>query len=145
MKDLPELFDLTGRVAIVAGGAGLLGTEFCRTLAESGAAVIIADINGGAAGKLASLFNKKGYSAQGQQVDVTSAESVQTMVTAAINAFGRVDILVNSAALDPKFDPHSQAEHSGSFEDYPLELWRKALDVNLTGVMLCCQAVSRQQ
>jgi 2-deoxy-D-gluconate 3-dehydrogenase len=56
---------------------------------------------------------------------------------------GRIDILVNSAALDPKFDNQSCASHSGAFEDYPLELWRQALDVNLTGAMLCCQAVSQ--
>jgi NAD(P)-dependent dehydrogenase (short-subunit alcohol dehydrogenase family) len=143
MMGLLDLFDLTGRVAIVTGGAGLLGTEFCRTLAESGAAVVIADLDGDAARKLAASLSQIGYKIQGQQTDVASAESVQEMVTTAINTFGRVDILVNSAALDPKFDPHSQAVHSGSFEDYPLELWRKALEVNLTGAMLCCQAVSK--
>ncbi len=64
------------------------------------------------------------------------------MVSAALQAFGRLDILVNSAALDPKFDPDAVARGipSGSFEDYPLESWKQALDVNLTGMFLCCQA-----
>ena len=63
-----------------------------------------------------------------------------------LSAFGRLDILVNSAALDPKFDPQALAEMaksgtvSGAFEDYPLKSWKAALDVNLTGMFLCCQA-----
>jgi NAD(P)-dependent dehydrogenase (short-subunit alcohol dehydrogenase family) len=143
MPALPALFDLTDRAAIVTGGAGLLGTEFCRTLVEAGAALTVADINGDAAQKLAQALSQRGYCARGQQTDVTSVDSVHQMVSTTLEAFGRVDILVNSAALDPKFDPQSQRIHSGSFEDYPAELWRQALEVNLTGPMLCCQAVSR--
>jgi 2-deoxy-D-gluconate 3-dehydrogenase len=141
MSPLPELFDLTGRVAIVTGGAGLLGTEFCRTLAEAGAAVTIADLDGEAAADLEASLIHSGYRAQGRETDVTSVGSVEEMVTATLVDYGRLDILVNSAALDPKFDPKSQGPHSGAFEDYPLELWQQALDVNLTGAMLCSQAV----
>jgi NAD(P)-dependent dehydrogenase (short-subunit alcohol dehydrogenase family) len=63
-----------------------------------------------------------------------------------MSTFGRLDILVNSAALDPKFDPGALAEMakqgavSGAFENYPLQSWKAALDVNLTGMFLCCQA-----
>lgn len=141
MSKLPQLFDLTDRVAIVTGGAGLLGAEFCRTLAEAGAAVIVVDLDGKAAADLAASLNQSGYRAQGQETDVTSTASVKKMVTATLKAYGSLDILVNSAALDPKFDPHSEKSHSGAFEDYPLELWQQALNVNLTGAMLCCQAV----
>lgn len=143
MTKLPELFDLTDRVAIVTGGAGLLGTEFCRTLAEAGAAVTIADLDGKSAQNLADSLAQSGYSAQGQATDVTSVDSVHQMVKATVEAYGRIDILVNSAALDPKFESGSQHSHSGSFEDYPLELWKQALDVNLTGMFLCCQSVSQ--
>ncbi len=139
MSQLPKLFDLTGRVAIVTGGVGLLGAEFCRTLAKAGAAVTIADLDGEAATNMATSLIQNGYRAQGQVADVTSTESVKAMVAATLDAHGRLDILVNSAALDPKFDPQSQKSHSGSFEDYPRELWQQALDVNLTGTMLCCQ------
>jgi NAD(P)-dependent dehydrogenase (short-subunit alcohol dehydrogenase family) len=143
MTDLPDLFNLSGRVAIITGGAGLLGAEFSRTLAESGAAVIVADINEEAAKETAISLTHMGYPVQYQLVDVTSPKSVWEMAAVAKDAFGRIDILVNSAALDPKFDPHSQPIHSGAFEDYPLELWQQAIDVNLTGAMLCCQAVSK--
>jgi len=142
MSTLPKMFDLTDRAAIVTGGAGLLGAEFCKTLAEAGAALIIADLNGEAAEELAASINERGYKAVGCETDVTSQESVKQMTTKALKAFGRVDILVNSAALDPKFDPQSRDSNSGSFEETPLDIWQQALNVNLTGAMLCCQAVS---
>jgi 2-deoxy-D-gluconate 3-dehydrogenase len=140
MSQLPQLFNLTGRVAVVTGGAGLLGAEFCRTLAEAGAAVMIVDLEGDTAADLAASLTQSGYRAQARETDITSVDSIKEMVTATLKAYGRLDILVNSAALDPKFDPGSKKSHPGAFEDYPLELWQQALDVNLTGAMLCCQA-----
>jgi 2-deoxy-D-gluconate 3-dehydrogenase len=140
MSDIRKLFDLTDRVAIVTGGAGLLGTEFSKTLAEAGAAVTVADIDVEAAKNLAVSMTNDGYHVQGLGIDITSPESVNHMLESTVSAFGRLDILVNSAAMDPKFDPSSSKTHSGAFEDYPLVLWQQALDVNLTGTMLCCQA-----
>jgi len=140
MSSLPHLFDLSERVAIVTGGVGLLGTEFCKTLAEAGAAVMVADLNGEAARNLAASLTQIGFRISSHETDVTSPDSVKELVMETIKAFGRLDILVNSAALDPKFDPHSSKSHSGAFESYPVELWQQALDVNLTGAMLCCQA-----
>jgi NAD(P)-dependent dehydrogenase (short-subunit alcohol dehydrogenase family) len=141
---LPVLFNLHGRVAIVTGGAGLLGSEFCKTLVEAGAQVVIADLDAGAAEHLADSLNadrQAGIGALAVATDVTDPASVQAMVGTALQAFGRLDILVNSAALDPKFDPdHSRAPQSSAFEDYPLTAWHQALEVNLTGAFLCCQA-----
>ncbi len=142
MTKLPYLFDLSGRVAIVTGAAGLLGVEFCKTLVEAGAAVILADVDGAAAQNLASILTDSGFNAAAIQTDITRPESVQALVAHTLDSFGRVDVLVNSAALDPKFDPKAQRQHSGAFEDYPLDLWQQALNVNLTGAMLCCQAVA---
>lgn len=143
-KSLPALFDLTGRVALVTGGAGLLGEQFCKTLAEAGASVVIAEYNAQAAQSLADELVGRGLTAISTPTDVTSPASVQVAVGGTLKRFGRLDILVNSAALDPKFDPQAQgkASSSGSFEDFPLEAWRQALDVNLTGAFLCCQAVT---
>ena len=139
-------FDLTGKVAVVTGGPGLLGREFCRTLAEAGARVVVADINASGVNALASQLIEAGYHCLGIATDVTQPESVQNLVDETLVTYGRLDILVNSAALDPKFDPASLAEMarqgavSGAFEDYPLQQWKTALDVNLTGMFLCCQA-----
>lgn len=162
-------FDITGRVAVVTGGAGLLGAEFCEVLAEAGARVIVADISQKAASQVANRLNGK-YSDESSgsrrvcslaiDTDVTSKASVARLINATLDAFGRLDILVNSAALDPKFDPghlgelgerdESQREPSISpgdyhttFENCPLELWNQALEVNLTGMFLCCQAAAR--
>ena len=158
MPQLPKLFDLTDRVALVTGGAGLLGAEFCRTLAGAGAAVVIADLDKSAASSLAADLRQEGGRCLAVKADVTSPASVQAMVVAALEAYGRLDILVNSAALDPKFDPASLGKSDQAlnlphpspltpssipFEDYPLEQWNQALAVNLTGAFLCCQAAAK--
>ncbi|MBN2550294.1 MAG: SDR family NAD(P)-dependent oxidoreductase, partial [Anaerolineales bacterium] len=99
-----SLFDLHDRVAVVTGGAGLLGEEFCHTLAQAGARVVIADLNKAAAAKIAKQINttaQMGTAALAVETDVTDPASVQAMVAATLQAFGRLDILVNSAALDP--------------------------------------------
>jgi len=144
MTNIFNKFDLSGRVAVVTGGAGLLGTEFCRALAEAGAAVMIADLNPFAASRVAQQLRENGFQAAEIELDVTCSESTQGMIDQTLGTFGRLDILVNSAALDPKFDPqHVGPGSSGAFEDYPLEAWKQALDVNLTGMFLACQAAVR--
>jgi len=154
MSNLPELFNLPGRAALVTGGAGLLGSEFCRTLAEAGAAVAIADLDVAKAGALVHELEQNGLSALAVAADVSNPDSVKWMVEACLKSFGRLDILVNSAALDPKFDPKAQgagakvsgeensASYALTFENYPLDLWNQALAVNLTGMFLCCQAAA---
>ncbi len=142
MSNIFEKFSLKDRTAIVTGGAGLLGKEFCRTLAQAGALVVVADLNQAAAQKVADGLAQEGLKGLAVGVDVTQPESVRAMVDAALKASGRVDALVNSAAMDPKFDNTQPGQHRNTFEDYPVEAWRQALDVNLTGMFLCCQAVS---
>jgi len=146
MKNIMNKFSLADRVAIVTGGTGLLGVEFCRTLAEAGARVVIADLNADAVSQLATSMIQSGYHVMGIATDITQPESVSNLLDETLSGFGRLDILVNSAALDPKFDPPSldkmakQGAVSGAFEDYPLDTWKAALEVNLTGMFLCCQA-----
>lgn len=135
-------FDLTGRVAVVTGGVGLLGAEFCRTLAEAGATVAVVDLNASASHGTADALTKNGYKALAVPTDVTQPDSVNAMVAKVLAEFGRLDILVNSAALDPKFDPDAAKKGiaPGAFEDYPLDQWNAALNVNLTGMFLVTQA-----
>lgn len=142
MSNVLEKFQMRGQVAIVTGGAGLLGKQFASTLAQAGAAVVVADLNRMTAHTIAENLVKDGYPALGVGVDVTDPASVAEMVETAVNVYGRLDVLVNSAALDPKFDLDAveRGIPAGSFEDYPLDQWRQALDVNLTGMFLCCQA-----
>jgi NAD(P)-dependent dehydrogenase (short-subunit alcohol dehydrogenase family) len=135
-----DKFSLQGQVALVTGGAGLLGRQFCRTLAEAGAQVVAADLNVDAAHEVAAGITGSGYKALGVGVDVTQPASTQAMVAAALEAYGRLDVLVCSAALDPKFDPGNHGQYGNTFEDYPLQAWQAALDVNLTGMFLSVQA-----
>jgi NAD(P)-dependent dehydrogenase (short-subunit alcohol dehydrogenase family) len=144
MSNLPQLFDLTGRSAVVTGGAGLLGRQFCQTLAAAGAAVSVVDINTSAAEMVAEAINQTGGRAVDIPTDITDPESVAAMVDSALESFGRLDILVNSAALDPKFDPEGIADQGqNAFETFPLEGWQQAIDVNLTGMFLCTQAATQ--
>jgi 2-deoxy-D-gluconate 3-dehydrogenase len=139
---IQDKFDLTGRVAVVTGGAGLLGTEFCRTLAEAGASVAVVDLNASSSQATVDSLTKNGYQALAVPTDITQPDSVNAMVEKVLAEFGRLDILVNSAALDPKFDPDAMKKGitPGAFEDYPLDQWNLALNVNLTGMFLVTQA-----
>jgi len=143
---IQEKFDLTGCVAVVTGGVGLLGTEFCRTLAEAGAAVAVVDLNASASQGTADTLTKSGHQAVAITADITRPDSVNAMVEKTVSTFGRLDILVNSAALDPKFDPDAikKGITPGAFEDYPLDQWNAAINVNLTGMFLVTQACAKQ-
>ena len=140
MENIFDKFRLDGQAAIVTGGIGLLGKEFCKTLAQAGAAVTVADLNEAMACQVADELKAAGLKAIGVGVDVTKPESVQAMVETTVKTFGRLDVLACSAALDPKFDNAHAGQHRNTFEDYPLEMWKQALDVNLTGLFLCAQA-----
>jgi len=143
---IQEKFDLTGRVAVVTGGVGLLGAEFCRTLAEAGAAVAVVDLNASASQEIAHTLTSSGYQSLAIPTDITKPDSVNSMVDTVVSTFGRLDILVNSAALDPKFDLDAikKGITPGAFEDYPLDQWNTALNVNLTGMFLVTQACTKQ-
>jgi NAD(P)-dependent dehydrogenase (short-subunit alcohol dehydrogenase family) len=140
MTDIFDKFRLTGQVAVVTGAAGLLGRQFCRTLAQAGASVMAADLNLPAVSRIADDLQKEGHSVFAFEVDVTLPDSTRLMAETAEKMYGRLDCLVCSAALDPKFDPQHEGQHSNRFEDYPLESWKQALDVNLTGMFLSTQA-----
>jgi 2-deoxy-D-gluconate 3-dehydrogenase len=142
MTTILDKFNLTGKVAVVTGGAGLLGKEFCRTLVEAGASVAVVDLNAELARKVAADLTANGYPVRAVPADITKPDSVDVLVRSTLKEFGRLDILVNSAGLDPKFDPDAlkRGITPGRFEDYPLDQWNAALNVNLTGMFLVTQA-----
>lgn len=136
-----SLFDLTGKVAVVTGGAGILGQHFCAGLAESGAKVAVVDIQVKQARELAQLLSER-YQVPtiGVACDVSKPDSVKEMVACVIAEFGEINILHNNAAgksdnLDAFFAP---------FEEYTLDQWRKIMAVNLDGMFLVAQAVGKQ-
>jgi NAD(P)-dependent dehydrogenase (short-subunit alcohol dehydrogenase family) len=127
--------DLKGQVAIVTGSAGGIGTVYARELAKSGARIIVADMDGkGAAATAAEI----GDHAAPFTVDITHAAQTEAMAAFTEERFGRIDILVNNAAF---MKPVIQ-EYGPSLLTYPLDLWRKTLDVNITGTLNCIRAVA---
>lgn len=143
-QSLPAAFRLDGRTALLTGGAGMLGREYVRTLLEAGARVVVADINGAAAEEVAAAAVAEcSGSAFGIGVDVSREEDVAAMVAAAADRFHSVDILINNAAVDPKFDAGVDKRQQHRFEDYPLAMWKQSVDVNLTGAFLCAQHAGR--
>ena len=131
-----DKFRLQDKVALVTGGAGILGARFCAGLFDAGAKVAVVDIDGAAARTTASTL---GARASGFECDVSSPASVEACVNAVIDQFGAIDVLHNNAATKTRdvrafFTP---------FEDYRLDTWREVMSVNIDGMFLMAQAVGR--
>jgi len=145
VPSIAELFDLSGRTAIITGACGLLGREHCDVLAQAGADIVVADLKPEATRKVAEdLARSRNVNVLPLEVDVSQKESVQQMVDRVINEFGRVDILVNNAALTVKAGSEQLKDYFAPFEDYAVEMWESALRVTLTGTFLCSQAAGSQ-
>jgi len=139
-----DKFSMNGKVALVTGGAGLLGKEFCRALAEAGGTVYLADRNPALIERSLDELKEFGGLVQGIKIDVTNPTMVKTVVEKVVSQSHSLDVLVNCAALDPKFDPEHPRFFDNAFEDYPLSSWQDGLSVNLTGTFLASQAAARQ-
>ncbi len=125
-----EMFDLTGKVAIVTGGGSGLGRQMATALAEMGASVVLCARKAERCEKTAAELSALGVRALGLRCDVTVAEDVRAMVERAKAELGRIDILVNNAGRAWVAPVATMA----------VEDWRRVIDVNLTGAFLCAQA-----
>ena len=130
------------KVAIVTGAGGGFGAVYSKAFAEAGAKVVLADVNLEAAQLEADKLKQQGFDCQAVHVDVGSPESTAAMAAAAVERYGGVDILVNNAAMmaEIRNDPNAESM-STTLENIPNELWNRVLQVNLTGPLLCVQAV----
>jgi NAD(P)-dependent dehydrogenase (short-subunit alcohol dehydrogenase family) len=113
-----ELYSLEGRVAIVTGANGLLGRRHVEALQNAGGTVIGVDID---------------------EMDVTDEASIRVIRDHVLQKHGRIDVIVNNAAMNDAVENSAHDPTRSMFENYPLELWRRVLDVNVTGMFLCSQ------
>ena len=133
-KHVKELFDITGKTAIVTGGSRGIGKEMAEALAEAGANLMLCARRAEWLEETVKEFGAKGFTVAGKVCDVAKPDEVQAVVTETVSKFGSVDILINNAGTSWGAMP----------EDMPLEQWQKVIDVNLTGCFLFAQAVGRE-
>ena len=138
-----DVFDLTGRVAAITGGAGLLGEQHARAIARAGGFPVLLDVSPHAAGKAQQLAAEFGVSAWGRQTDITQPRDVEVCLHEILERFGRIDILINNAANNPKMESRQDVNFS-RFENFPLEQWSADLSVGLTGAFLCSQVLGAE-
>lgn len=138
---------LQEKVILVTGACGLIGKEISTHFIEQGARVVLADINAQAGASMMKELRAKFPSAAFTFVslDITDPKSATNAVAATVVEFGQLDVLINNAAIDAKFDKQGAGSINPSrFENYPIELLRKSVDVNLTGTVIMTQAACRQ-
>jgi len=133
-KTIKELFDLTGKTAIVTGGSRGIGKEMAEGLAEAGANLMLCARRAEWLDETTAEFRERGFSVYSKICDVTKQADIQAVVDETIEKFGKIDILINNAGISWGAMP----------EDMPLEKWQKVLDVNLTGCFLFAQIVGRE-
>ena len=134
--EINKLFSLQGKTAIVTGGTGLIGKKHCEALSQAGANVIVADISLASTQEFAKIL---GENALGIALDVTDSASLEKAKDEILERFGTIDILVNNAAINDMFENPEMAAELSAFEKYPIESFRKSLEVNVLGVFLCSQ------
>lgn len=129
-----DRFGLTGKAALVTGGAGGLGKAIALSLAESGADVIVASRGIAKLKEVENEIKEKGRNALAVSVDVTDPKSVDDMIQSIKRTFPRIDILVNAAGLAIRKPA----------DTFPVEDWQQVMDVNVKGTFLCCQAAGKE-
>jgi NAD(P)-dependent dehydrogenase (short-subunit alcohol dehydrogenase family) len=132
-KNVKELFDLSGKTAIVTGGSRGIGKEMAEGLAEGGANLMLCARREEWLTETVEEFRGKGFNVNAKVCDVSKADDVQAVVDETVEKFGAVDVLINNAGISWGAMP----------EEMALEQWQKVLDVNLTGCFLMAQAVGK--
>jgi NAD(P)-dependent dehydrogenase (short-subunit alcohol dehydrogenase family) len=135
-----DIFDLTGKVALITGSAGLLGPQMASALVEKGAKVILADLS---EEKCLQVIHEMGFpegTFSSVALDVASSDSWENALQIAISIHGKIDILINGAAST---NQSKTANFEAGFENFPEEDWDRIMDINLKGVFLGCQVIGK--
>lgn len=144
MTSMENLFRLNGRVAVITGGAGLLGYQHAATIAGLGGLPVLLDINAdGLADNVARLAEETGYEALALMADITDLEALVKAFEQLMARHGRVDILINNAARNPKVESAGDKDFS-RLEHFPWEQWQLDLNVGLGGAFNCAKVFGTQ-
>ena len=139
MLDSKKLFDLSDKVIILTGAGGLLGSKYAEGLSKVNANVVLADKNFSKIKQIQKSLNEKyDIDSTALKVDITNQKSVKNLVNQVLKKYSSIDGLVNNAMY-----PEGPKERSIPFEKFPLKFWNDAIEVNLTGMFLCCQEVGK--
>jgi len=137
MTELANFFDLTGRVAVITGGAGLLGEQHARAIAAAGGTPVLVDIQQQrVTERVAALSQEYGVPAIGRATDITKETEIEALRAEVMDRLGRIDILINNAANNPKMEASTEVNFS-RLENFPLAQWEADIAVGLTGAYLC--------
>jgi NAD(P)-dependent dehydrogenase (short-subunit alcohol dehydrogenase family) len=143
-KSIKDIFDLTGRTAVITGGAGLLGVKHAESIALAGGTPVLVDIAGDAAKERARQISAEhGVVALGVACDITRPQEVRALLDRVLDETGRVDILINNAANNPKAEALGDEAWS-RLERFSLEQWQADITVGLTGAFLCSQIIGTE-
>lgn len=138
-------FDLSGRVVVITGGAGLLGQKHAEAVLEGGGIAVLLDVSEQAVEKAVSrLRTAYGEEPYGCVADITDRAALEKAACTLLDKYGRIDALINNAANNPKMESTSANMGAIQFENFPLAMWEKDIAVGLTGALLCSQVFAPQ-
>lgn len=136
-----DIFKIKDRVAIITGACGMLGQKHLEILAEAGANLVVADLTEKVAEVARRISREYKVKTLPVVADIAEPRQVAALVKKTLARFGKIDILVNNAGFTVKGAGAKYKDYFAKFEEYPLDVWEAALRTNITGTMLCCQAV----
>jgi NAD(P)-dependent dehydrogenase (short-subunit alcohol dehydrogenase family) len=137
-KSLESLFRLDGKVIVITGAAGLLGRKHAEAVAEFGAIPVILDLSQKNATNVAARLKEEyKVESEGFAVDITSEEQINLCCKKLIKKFGKIDVLINNAANNPKVEDSKEGKNFSRLENFELDIWNHDIAVGLTGAFLC--------
>jgi NAD(P)-dependent dehydrogenase (short-subunit alcohol dehydrogenase family) len=141
-----NIFSLQGKTVLVTGATGLIGGEISAAMAAAGAQMVLTDRVG--VEEITSKFESETSGITTDylaiNIDITDRESVESMTSEAVERFGQIDVLVHLAAIDAKFDEDAPNGADGRFETFPVDLWKRSIDVNINGTFNVTQSICNQ-
>ena len=141
---ISKLFDIKNRNIVITGSSGLLGSQYANILSDAGANIILVDLDSVKNKKLEySLRKNYETNVHSYTTDISNPQEVKKLAKNVLRDFKKIDGLINNAAYTSKGAKERTDNAFGSFENFPIEIWKKSIDVNLTGVFFCSQAFGK--